>query len=399
MRNKKLFLLIAVLCISALSLTMLTGCGGNKAGTDKNDADSGDQVIRIASGSPLSGPVAQAGEAVKLGAQMAIEEFKGEIEKQGFKVEFVPQDDQADPKMGVALAQKLNSDPSVLAVVGHLNSGVEIPASEVYAKGNLLTTSVASNPSITKRGLKNIAQVFTPDDIEAGNAAKFAADVLKAKTVFVIHDKTAYGQGIADPFKADAENLGMQVVGYEGITPGEVDFSGVVNNIAQKKPDLVYFGGIYVEWGLLVKQMSEKGIKTNMIGGDGVDSPDLVKIAGKYVVGTYYTTPAPDLARTAEGKAWAEKYQQKFSKLPDAYAVFGYEGGVTAMKAIAAAIEANGGKMPTREQVCDATRTLNFQSITGELSFKENGERKKPIGFMLQFKEEKYPGQVVWEGK
>jgi len=396
MRKNKMFSLAAIICVVVLSMALFAGCGGKPSG---GESSGGDQVIKIASASPLSGPQAQSGESIKLGAQLAIDEMKGEIEKLGFKVEFVPQDDQGDPKMGVAVAQKMISDPKVMAVVGHYNSGVEIPASEVYAKGNLLTIPIASNPTITKRGLKNIARVSTPDDMQAATAAKYAANVLKAKTVFVIHDKTAYGQGIADPFKASAEELGVQVVGYEGITQGEVDFSAVVNNVVQKKPDVVYFGGVQAEWGLLVKQMSEKGARTAMIGGDGVDSPDLVKIAGKYIVGTYYTSMAPDLARTPEGKAWMDKYQQKFGKVPEAWSVFGYEGGVTAVKAIVNAIQANSGKMPTREQVIAATKTLNLQSVTGELSWKEDGDRQKPIGFILQFKGEKYPGEVIWDGK
>lgn len=393
MRRNKLFPVLAILIILALSVGILAGCGGTKSSGESS------QVIKIASGSPLSGPQAQSGESLKLGAQMAVEELKGEIEKLGFKVEFVPQDDQADPKMGVAVAQKLISDTKVLAVVGHYNSGVEIPASEVYAKGNLLTIPIASNPTITKRGLKNIARVSTPDDIQAVTAAKYAVNVLKAKTSFVIHDKGAYGQGVADAFKAAAEELGIKTIGYEGITVGEVDFSAVVNNVVQKKPDIIYFGGVQAEWGLLIKQMSEKGVKAAMIGADGVDSPDLLKIAGKYIVGTYYTSMAPDLARTAEGKAWMDKYQQAFGKAPEAWSVFGYEGGVTAVKAIVAAIQANGGKMPTREQVIAATRTLNLQSVTGELSWTEDGERQKPIGFILQFKGEKYPGEVIWDGK
>jgi branched-chain amino acid transport system substrate-binding protein len=398
MKRSRWFHFLAVFCIAALSVTMLVGCGGGQSDGEES-SDAGGDVIKIASATPLSGPQAQSGESIKLGAQMGIDELKGEIEDLGFKVEFVPQDDQGDPKMGVAVAQKLITDPNVLAVVGHYNSGVEIPASEVYAKENLLTIPIASNPTITQRGLNNIARVSTPDDVQAVTAARYAADVLKAKTMFVVHDKTAYGQGVADPFRASAEELGIEAVGYEGITQGEVDFSGVVNNIVQKKPDVVYFGGVQAEWGLLVKQMSEKGVKAAMIGADGVDSPDLVKIASKYIVGTYYTSMAPDLTRTDEGKAWMDQYQQKFGKAPEAWSVFGYEGAVTAIKAIAMAIEDNGGKMPTRQQVIDATRKLNLQSITGELSWKEDGDRQKPIGFILQFKEEKYPGVVIWDGK
>jgi len=397
MGRKKLFTVISVICIMALVVSFgLSGCG-KKAGTGGQDAG-GDNIIKIASVSPLSGPQAAFGDSVRMGVEMAIEENKAEMEKAGFKVEFTPQDDQGDPKMGVAIAQKLVTDPNVLAVAGHMNSGVTIPASEVYAKANLaMYTPIATNPQITDRGLKNVGRVCGRDDVQGASAAQFAFDTLKSKSAFIVHDKTAYGQGIAEEFKKKAEALGMKVLGFDGVTPGEVDFSAVVNKIVQAKPDVVYHGGTYTEGGLILKQMREKGSKAQYIGCDGDDSSEMVKIAGKYVVGSYYTSMASDVGRTPEGKDWMARFEKKFSKQPEAYATYSYDAGLAIMKGIQQAITDNGGKKPTRDQIVEAMRKVEAKGVTAQITFNENGDNSNAKSFVLQFTAEKYPGDVVAE--
>src|SRR3989440_1938527 len=174
-------------------------------------------TIKIATQSPLSGGQAALGEGIKLGTQLAVEKFKGNLEKMGYKVELVPFDDQAKPDVGVANAKNIIADKDILVVIGHLNSGVAIPSSEVYKEVNLAMISPANtNPTITDRGYASVYRVCGRDDVQGVVGSEFAHATLKAKTAFVIHDKTTYGQGVAEFFKADAEKKGIKVLGFEG---------------------------------------------------------------------------------------------------------------------------------------------------------------------------------------
>ncbi len=394
MLRRKSKVVVSVLLL-VFTLGMLGGCT-SKA---KTTGDSAANKIKIASVTPLSGSQAALGEQIKLGAQMAFDEQKAEVEKLGFTLEFAPQDDQADPKVGVAVAQKLLADTDVLAVDGHFNSGVAIPSSEIYAKDNLCMVSPANTAvGITDRRLPNVNRICARDDVQGPLGADFAAQDLGAKTIFLIHDKTTYGQSIADEVKKQATVDGMQVVGYEGITPGESDFSGVLNKVAVVKPDVVYFGGIYPEGSLLIKQMSDKGIKAKFIGPDGMDDPEEVKIAGAAVIGTYYTSPAADISRTPAGKAWVDSFTAKFGKAPSNWSAYGYDAMNVIMEGLKKAIVANGGKKPSRLQVSTAVRAVSgLQGLTSVISFDDKGDNKGAKLYVAQFKEAKYPPAVVKE--
>lgn len=395
MLRRKSKLLVYVLLLT-FTLGMLGGCASKAKTTDDSAAAN---VIKIASVTPLSGSQAALGEQIKLGAQMAFDEKKAEIEKLGFKLEFAPQDDQADPKIGVAVAQKLLADKDVLAVDGHFNSGVAIPSSEIYAKDNLCMVSPANTAvGITDRKLPSVNRICARDDVQGPLGADFAAKDLGAKKIFIIHDKTTYGQAIADEVKKQAPVDGMEVVGYEGITPGESDFSGVLNKVAVVKPDVVYFGGIYPEGSLLIKQMSDKGIKAKFIGPDGMDDPEEVKIAGNAVIGTFYTSPAADVSRTPAGKAWVDSFTAKFGKAPSNWSAYGYDAMNVILEGIKNAITANGGKKPSRLQVSTAVRAVSgLQGITSVISFDDKGDNKGAKLYVAEFKEAKYPPTVVKE--
>jgi branched-chain amino acid transport system substrate-binding protein len=249
-------------------------------------------TIKIATQSPLSGGQAALGEGIKNGAQLAIEQLKGPIEALGFKVELVPFDDQAKPDVGVANAKQLVNDPDILAVIGHLNSGVAIPSSETYKDYDLVMVSPANtNPCITDRGYLVVNRVCGRDDVQGAVGAEFAFNELKVKTAFVIHDKTTYGQGVAEFFKKRFEELGGKVLGFEG-TEEKANFDPLITAIQAANPELIYFGGIYDQAGVFFKQAREKGVKAIFLGPDGMDSSELAKIAGDAVVGMHYTTVA-----------------------------------------------------------------------------------------------------------
>lgn len=342
-------------------------------------------TIKIASQSPLSGGQAALGEGIKLGTQLAIEQFKGNLEKMGYKIELVPFDDQAKPDVGVANAKNIISDKDIMVVIGHLNSGVAIPSSEVYKEVGLAMISPANtNEKITDRGYPNVNRVCGRDDVQGPVGSEFAAGTLKAKTVYIVHDKTTYGQGVAEAFKAGVEKKGVKVVGFEG-TEEKSNFDAIITPIKAKNPDLIYFGGIYDQGAPFFKQAREKGLKSKFLGPDGLDSSDLVKIAGKTVVGMYYTTAAAP-ASSPQAKKFGEDYKKKFSKNPEPYAAESYVATAIALKAIEAAVA--GGKAPTREAVAAAVRKIKYAGMTGSIEFDDKGDPKKASYYVMQVSSE-----------
>src|SRR5881296_92683 len=216
--------LVAVLAVALVPASKLEG-----------QASKG--TIKIATQSPLSGGQAALGEGIKLGAQLAVEKFKGTLEKQGFKVELVPFDDQAKPDVGVANAKNIIADKDILTVIGHLNSGVAIPSSEVYKEVNLPMISPANtNEKITDRAYPNVNRVCGRDDVQGVVGSEFAHATMKAKSVYIIHDKTPYGQGVAEFFKNDVEKKGVKILGFEG-TEEKSNFDPIITPMKAKNPD------------------------------------------------------------------------------------------------------------------------------------------------------------------
>jgi len=346
-------------------------------------AQAGKGTIKIATQSPLSGGQAALGEGIKLGAQLAVEKLRGTLEKQGFKVDLVPFDDQAKPDVGVANSKNIIADKDILAIIGHLNSGVAIPSSEVYKEVSLVMISPANtNPVVTDRGYPNVNRVCGRDDVQGVVGSEFAHATMKAKSVYIIHDKTPYGQGVAEFFKADAEKKGLKVLGFEG-TEEKSNFDPIITPMKAKNPDVIYFGGIYDQGAPFFKQAREKGVKGKFLGPDGMDSSDLTKIAGKAVVGMYYTSAAGPTSALPKAKAFSEEFKKKFGKNPEPYAAEAYDAATIAIKAIETA--AKGGKVPSREDVATAVRMVKLPNgITGDIEFDAKGDRKKALYFVLQ---------------
>jgi branched-chain amino acid transport system substrate-binding protein len=371
MRLARLRLVITAIAALALVLPAASITDAQSKGT-----------IKIASQSPLSGGQAVLGEGIKLGAQLAIEKQKGNLEKMGYKVDFVPFDDQAKPDVGVANAKNIIADKDIMVVIGHLNSGVAIPSSEVYKEVNLTMISPANtNPTVTDRGYPNIYRVCGRDDVQGVVGSEFAHSALKSKTAYVIHDKTTYGQGVAEFFKADAEKKGIKVVGFEG-TEEKSNFDPIITPIKAKNPDLIYFGGIYEQAAPFFKAAREKGIKAKFLGPDGLDSSDLTKIAGKTVVGMHYTSVAGPVSVYPQAKQFADEYKKKFGKNPEPFAAQAYDATAILLKAIEAS--AKGGKAPTRDSVTAAVRDVKHTGITGSVEFDAKGDPKKALYFVLQ---------------
>jgi branched-chain amino acid transport system substrate-binding protein len=370
----------------ALIALMLSGLTVVAAGADALP------VIKIASCTPLSGSQSALGGSIKNGIEMALSARVQEFKDLGFDLQFLPMDDQADPKVGVSNAQRLVEDAQVLAVVGHYNSGVAIPSSEVYNEGGLTMVSPANtNPDVTDRGLPTVNRICARDDAQGPAGADFLFGLGK-KTVFILQDKTTYGQGVADQFKKRFEEIGGTVKGYEGITAGEADFSAVEEMIRASGAEAVYFGGMYPEGALLIKQLKEKGINVVFLGPDGMDSAELVKIAGDAIIGNYYTSVAADVSGTEAGAAFVKKFTETYGRAPEAFAAYGYDAMNVALDGIKAAIAANGGKLPSREQVATATRQIKgFKGLATNVTFDEIGDNTEATIYVLGFEKAEYP--------
>jgi branched-chain amino acid transport system substrate-binding protein len=408
--QKKLTTVLASMLLLSMSLV---GCnsqgtapaqnnqsGGNTAssGGSSSGGGGGGEKILIATQSPLSGSQSAIGDAIKTGAGFAIEKRKEEFKQLGFDLQLFPQDDQADPKIGVSNAEMLVANPDVLGVVGHFNTGVAIPSSVKYESGSLVMVSPAnSGVTLTEEGKKTVHRICARDDAQGPKGAKYAKEVLGVKSVFLIHDKTAYGQGLVDQVKAQFEKDGVQVLGYEGVNQGEKDYNFVVNTAVASKPDMIYFGGIYPEAGIIVKQAREKGYTGMFMGGDGIDSPDLIKIAGAAAEGVYLTALAGDAKQSEEGRKWAEEYEKVMGKKPGTYSDYAYESANVILDGLAAAIKENGGKKPTREQVLEKVHsTKDYQGKFVKVTFDEKGDNEFADVFMYKFEKEgtKFIGKI-----
>ncbi|MGH7772644.1 MAG: branched-chain amino acid ABC transporter substrate-binding protein [Candidatus Binatia bacterium] len=354
------------------------------------------KLIKVATQSPLSGEQAAQGEYIKLGAQLAVEEVTNAFKSLGFDLKLVPYDDQAKPEVGVANARNIVADPDILLVVGHFNSGVALPSSEIYKDSMLAMISPANTATeITDRGYPNVNRVCGRDDIQGPVGARFAAQDLKLKSVYIVHDKTLYGQGVADTFRDEVKKLGLKLLGYDG-TEERANFAPMIIPMKAKKPELVYFGGIYHQGGLLLKQMREKGVKAIYMGPDGLDSSEMVKIAGRQVIGSYYTTVAGPTDAYPESAAFAKKFKQRFGKEVESFGMYGYDAALVGLKAVEQAIKDLEGKKPTRAQVAAAIRKLkNFKGVTGSIAFDAKGDPVKAKYFVLKFEKRQYPGKVV----
>jgi len=356
------------------------------------------QVIKIATQSPLSGSMSVIGVDIKGGVQLAIEQLSGPLTKMGFKIMLAPYDDQGNPDTGVANAKAIVSDPEVLGIIGHYNSGVQIPSSEEYHQANLANISPAnSNPKVTDRGYKEVSRVCGRDDVQGAVGAQFAKNK-GIKTVYVIHDKTAYGQGIAEYFKKVSESTGIKVAGFTG-TEEKSNFDAILSPIIAAKPDCIYFGGIFDQGSVLFKQARQKGYMGMCLSDDAFDDPESIKIGGETLLkggGTFYSTLCGPAAMYPNCARFVADFKAKFGNQPHSYASQAYDATTMMLKAIENAALANGGKMPEREDVAKAVRALQgFKGITSTITFDWKGDPTVARYFVVQVTA-KDPSQ--WEG-
>jgi len=337
----------------------------------------GGGTIRIAFQAPLSGSQSAIGIDMRNGAELALEQLKDPLKVMGFdKIEMTSYDDQANPDTGVANAKQIVSDPAVLCVVGHWNSGVQIPSSEVYHTAGLANVSPANtNPKVTDRGYKEVSRIVGREDMQGKVGARFSAEQ-GVRSVYILHDFTSYGLGVAKAFRDEAESLGIKVIAFTG-TNELSNFSNLVGQVLVTNPDLIYVGMIYDQAGGLFKLAREKGYSGYFLGPDGLDSSDLISIGGASLLngkGVYYTTVGgwPKIYPGAD--QFRNDFGAKYGTDPLPYSAQAYDAMAVCLKGIEnATVSASG--MPSRQEVATAIRLIkDFKGLTGTVNFDSKGD-------------------------
>src|SRR6185312_4238026 len=278
--------------------------------------------IKVGVAGPLTGPNAAFGAQLKNGAEQAVADINAAGGRNGKQIAVEYGDDVSDPKQSVSVANNFAAD-GVRFVIGNYNSGVTMPSSEVYQENGILEITPAStNPQVTERKMWNIFRTCGRDDQQGAVAGAYILKHFKGKKVAVVHDKTTYGKGLADETIKAMGKGGMKPVLYEGINVGEKDYSALVSKIKQSGADLVYWGGLHTEGGLIVRQMRDQGVKSPLMGGDGITTDEFAQVGGPGVEGTLMTFPPDPRNNPAAKDAVAKFRAAKFE--PEAYTLYSY---------------------------------------------------------------------------
>ena len=331
------------------------------------------EVVTVGHSAPLTGPQAVNGKDNENGARLAVEDLnKKGVVVAGKKVTFKldSEDDQADPKIGVQIAQKLG-DSGVVAVLGPYNSGVAIPASQIYHSAGIPMLPVASNPALTTQGFNNIFRIGASDEQLGGTMAEFAAKTLKAKTAAIIDDRTAYGQGVAEQFASVAKARGIKIVDNQYTNSSATDFLGILTTIKAKNPDVIFFGGYAAQGAPMAKQMRQRGLRAKLLGGDGICSADMGKVAGDDASIVYCAQGGTALEKTAAGRDFLKRYKDTYHTDTQVYAVSYYDG----MMLLADAMVKAGTTTDKAKLIAQLAKT-DYKGIAGTYSFDAKGDLK-----------------------
>ena len=372
---QKALRVLAVILVSA----WLFGC------SKKETATSG-VVIKIGNVAPLTGPDSYLGKDNENGARLAVEEINRQgltINGKAITLELLGEDDAGDPKLGTQVAQKL-VDSKVVAVVGHLNSGVTIPASKIYSEAGIVQISPSStNPEYTKQGYKTAYRMVGTDAQQGPVLAKFALETLKGKSIAIVDDATQYGKGLADEFEKKIISSGSKIVIHEVTNNKATDFKAILTNIKAKNPDIILFGGMAATGGPFAKQAKELGIKAKIIGGDGICSPTLYELAGDAVENIICSTVGIPKESLNNSDNFLKNYQERFKTEVQIYAPMAYDAVMIIVDAMKRSNSTNAA------DILKAIPTTNYAGLSGQITFDEKGDLKESYITLSQFKDKK----------
>lgn len=362
---------------------MLWGCGKTETPPPASQGDStktapspaaagGDEVtVKLGHAAPLTGGIAHLGKDNENGARLAVEEANAKgitIDGKKIKFELLAEDDQADAKIGTTVAQKL-VDANVAGVVGHLNSGVSIPASAIYNQAGIpVISGSATNPKLTEQGFNVTFRVVGRDDQQGPAVANYLINELKVKKVAIADDATAYGEGLANEVEKTLKAAGVEVVAHEKASDKTTDFKAILTNMKSKAPDAIFYGGMDATGGPMLKQARELDMKATFAYGDGACTDKMGELAGAATEGAICSQAG--IPVQAASKAFLEAFKKKFSSDPMLYAPFTYD----ATNLIIAAMQKANSTDPAK--YLSALANISFDGASGKIEFDAKGDRK-----------------------
>jgi branched-chain amino acid transport system substrate-binding protein len=360
------------LSIAVALAVALVACGKKEEApkTTAAPAAPAGATVTIAHAGPLTGSISHLGKDDENGVALAIDQANAKkltIGGQPVTFRMQSEDDQADPKVGTTVAQKL-VDAKVAAVVGHLNSGVTIPASEIYNKAGIpVISGSATNPALTERGLKGVFRTVGRDDQQGPAIAAYISGELKGKKVAIIDDKTAYGEGIANEVEKTLKGSKVNVVARERTTDKETDFKAILTKIKSRNPDVIFHGGMDATGGPMLKQARELGIKAVFAFGDGACTNEMAKLAGAAAEGMACSQAG--LPAEAASQEFRDAFNKKFGEIKQ-YAPYFYDGTMAVIEAMKKANSTDPAKFGPEMY------NVSFTGATGKVEFDAKGDRK-----------------------
>jgi len=344
-----------------ISAFLISGCGQNAQD---------DSVIKIGSVAPLTGPQTHIGKDNENGARLAVDEINAKgLELNGKKVrlELLGEDDQAEPKTATIVAQKL-VDSGVVAVIGHLNSGTTIPASKIYHDAGIPQISPSATAvAYTAQGYNTAYRVMANDSQQGKALGQYAVNGMGAKKIAIIDDRTAYGQGLAQEFEKAAKSSGGEVVAHEFTNDKATDFSAILTSIKGKNPDLIFFGGMDPQGGPMAKQMKSLGLTAKLLGGDGLQNANFIKLAGSDAEGVVASSPGLPIDSMPGGPDFRKRFESKYGPI-QVYAPYAYDAVYALVEAMKRANSAEPAKV-----LAELPKT-DLQGVSGPVKFDTKGD-------------------------
>ena len=369
--------------IAVVAMAIVLGLGITACGK-KEETKEG--IIKIGSAAPLTGAIAHLGKDNENGARLAVEEVNKAglvINGKPVTLELLGEDDASDPKTGTSIAQKL-VDAKVVAVVGHLNSGVSIPASKIYSDAGIVQISPSStNPDYTHQGFKTTYRLVGTDAQQGPALAHYAIHNLKAKTIAIVDDATQYGKGLADEFEKTAKADGATIVIREATNDKASDFKAILTNIKSKKPDVIMYGGMDATGGPFAKQAKELGLPAKIVGGDGVCSPTLADLAGDAIDNVVCSTVGVPLSKIKDADGFSKRYKARFNSEVQIYSPMSYDAVMVLVDAMKRANSTDA------KAILEAMPQTKYEGLTGHIAFDSKGDLKESFITINQFKDKK----------
>ncbi|MER2607259.1 MAG: branched-chain amino acid ABC transporter substrate-binding protein [Siculibacillus sp.] len=328
--------------------------------------------IKIGVAGPMTGALAVYGQQMKNGAEAAVADLAARGGLLGQTVQLLVVDDQADPKQGVSVANKLAGDGAKF-VAGHLNSGVSIAASEIYAEYGIIEISPSTtNPTYTDRKLSNVFRTCGRDDQQGKVAGAYLATAFAGKKVAIVNDKTTYGRGLAEETRKELVARGGKDVLFEAVNGGEKDYGALVSKIKASQADVVYFGGTHADAGLIIRQMRDQGVKAPLMGGDGINSSELAAIAGADAIDGTLMTFSPDPRKNPQAADVVARFRAK-SIEPESFTLYTYAAVEVWAQAAAEAKSTDAAKVAA---VIHSGKP--FETVVGKLVYDAKGDITTP---------------------